>query len=128
LKASVKCPTAATSAKQINYSFKITLLAALIVLNMGTEMVYILEQRLKAQNIPADKSKKVCDGNRHTLRTKAHHISQVLNDVVKTMYSEKFLTELFKPQEVELGELRRCIRQANRGAAGVHESSHPSSV
>jgi hypothetical protein len=53
-----------------------------IVLNMGAEMIYILEQRLHAQKVPHDK------------RTK------VLVDVVKTMYSRRFVTELFKPQKV----------------------------
>lgn len=53
-----------------------------IVLNMGGEMIYILNQRLQAQNIPADKGKKV------------------LADVIRTMYTAVFLDELFKPQEV----------------------------
>ena len=36
-----------------------TLLAMpMLVINMGGEMVYILEQRLRAQNIPKDKSSK----------------------------------------------------------------------
>lgn len=30
----------------------------MLVINMGGEMVYILEQRLRAQNIPTDKSRK----------------------------------------------------------------------
>ena len=30
----------------------------MLVINMGGEMVYILEQRLRAQNIPGDKSRK----------------------------------------------------------------------
>lgn len=53
-----------------------------IVLNMGGEMIYILNQRLQAQSIPADKGKKV------------------LADVIRTMYTAVFLDELFKPQEV----------------------------
>lgn len=35
----------------------------LLVVNLGCEMVYILEQRLKAQNIPADKACKVKNAN-----------------------------------------------------------------
>ena len=54
----------------------------IIVINMGGEMIYILQQRLQAQNVPADKAKKV------------------LLDVVKAMYSPLFLSELFKPQEM----------------------------
>ena len=34
----------------------------LLVINMGGEMIYILEQRLRAQSIPAEKSEKVCAG------------------------------------------------------------------
>ena len=30
----------------------------LLIINMGGEMVYILEQRLQAQNVPIDKSKR----------------------------------------------------------------------
>ena len=44
-------------------------------------MVYILEQRLHAQNIPDKKS------------------VRVLRDVVKTMYNPKFIRELFVPQK-----------------------------
>ena len=52
----------------------------LIVVNLGAEMVYILDQRLKAQCIADDK---------------AH---MVLNDVVRTWFDNKFIEELFKPQ------------------------------
>ena len=44
-------------------------------------MIFILEHRLRAQDIPKERS------------------SKVLQDVVKTMYSNKFLDELFRPQE-----------------------------
>ena len=52
----------------------------LLVINMGGEMIYILEQRLRAQSIPAEKSEKV------------------LVDVVRTMYSKNFISELFNPK------------------------------
>lgn len=65
--------------------------AALIVLNMGAEMIYILEQRLRAQSIAVDKAKKV------------------LTDVVRTMFSEVFLRELFKPQEVYTNRATRAV-------------------
>lgn len=45
-------------------------------------MIYILNQRLQAQNVPLEKSRKV------------------LGDVVRTMYTPMFLEELFKPQEM----------------------------
>jgi hypothetical protein len=54
----------------------------IIVLNMGGEMIYILNQRLQAQNVPIEKSRKV------------------LGDVIRTMYTPMFLDELFKPQEI----------------------------
>jgi hypothetical protein len=53
-----------------------------VIINLGGEMVYILEQRLRAQNIPPDKSVKV------------------LHDVVRTMFSSKFVMEVFKPAAI----------------------------
>lgn len=52
----------------------------MIVLNLGGEMLYILNQRLQAQNIAEEKARKV------------------LQDVVKAMFSPSFIEELFKPQ------------------------------
>ena len=54
----------------------------LIVLNMGGEMTYILNQRLQAQSVQDEKAKKV------------------LQDVVRAMYSPIFIDELFKPQSM----------------------------
>lgn len=54
----------------------------MLIINMGGEMIYILEQRLQAQSIPVEKSRKV------------------LTDVIKTMYSPKFIEELFRPQDM----------------------------
>ena len=53
----------------------------LIVLNLGGEMMYILKQRLEAQNVPEDRGRKV------------------LEDVLKTMFSPSLIGELFRPQE-----------------------------
>jgi hypothetical protein len=54
-----------------------------VVLNLGCEMVYILEQRLKAQGIQQDKTAKV------------------LQDIVRTMFDRSFLSEkLFVPQDM----------------------------
>ena len=58
------------------------LVMPLIVVNLGAEMVYILDQRLKAQCIAEDKSR------------------MVLNDVVRTWFDNKFIDELFKPQQL----------------------------
>jgi hypothetical protein len=54
----------------------------IIVINMGGEMIYILHQRLQAQNVADEKARKV------------------LEDVIRTMYTPMFIEELFKPQEV----------------------------
>ena len=54
----------------------------LVVINLGTEMVYILEQRLRAQAIPGDKSTKV------------------LHDVARTMFNANFMQQVFVPQEL----------------------------
>ncbi len=54
----------------------------LLVVNMGCEMVYILEQRLKAQNIAPDKACKV------------------LNDVIRTMFDAEYVDKLFAPQDM----------------------------
>ncbi|GLH14809.1 Protein OSCP1 [Gryllus bimaculatus] len=54
----------------------------LLFLNLGGEMLYILDQRLTAQRIAKDKSIKV------------------MNDIVGIMFNDRFLKELFKPQEV----------------------------
>eukprot|EP01006_Ploeotia_vitrea_P005535 TRINITY_DN11794_c0_g1_i1.p1 TRINITY_DN11794_c0_g1~~TRINITY_DN11794_c0_g1_i1.p1 ORF type:complete len:377 (-),score=50.37 TRINITY_DN11794_c0_g1_i1:141-1271(-) len=51
-----------------------------LVINFGGEMIYILEQRLHAQNIASTKSGKV------------------LQDVARAMFNPKFITELMKPQ------------------------------
>ncbi|KAJ0066596.1 hypothetical protein NL108_015481 [Boleophthalmus pectinirostris] len=63
----------------------------LLFINLGGEMLYILDQRLRAQNIPADKAKKV------------------MNDIISTMFNKKFLEELFKPQELYSKKALRTV-------------------
>ncbi|XP_014279076.1 protein OSCP1 [Halyomorpha halys] len=53
-----------------------------LFLNLGGEMIYILDQRLRAQNIAIEKSRKVLD------------------DLVRIMFNPRFMEELFKPQEI----------------------------
>ena len=53
-----------------------------VILNMGGEMIYILDQRLKAQNVEPAKAIKV------------------LNDVTNSLFSEDFVIKLFEPQNV----------------------------
>jgi len=79
----------------------------ILIVNMGGEMVYILEQRLQAQNIPENKGQKV------------------LNDVVRTMYYPRFIEELFKPQEMYSIQSTRQIfdRLAHSSIMRLNESS-----
>lgn len=78
-----------------------------LIVNMGGEMVYILEQRLQAQKIPELKGQKV------------------LSDVVRTMYYPRFVEELFKPQEVYSIQSTRQIfdRLAHSSIMRLNESS-----
>ena len=56
------------------------LMQPFLIINLGGEMVYIIDQRLRAQN--SDKSLKV------------------LEDIISTMLDDKFMNELFKPQQM----------------------------
>ncbi|GFR51599.1 hypothetical protein Agub_g14023, partial [Astrephomene gubernaculifera] len=79
----------------------------LLVVNLGCEMVYILEQRLKAQNIPADKSCKV------------------LNDVIRTMFDAEYVDKLFAPQDMySVSKTRKIFdRLAHSSIMRLSESS-----
>eukprot|EP01027_Heterolobosea_sp_BB2_P013849 GEZU01019930.1.p1 GENE.GEZU01019930.1~~GEZU01019930.1.p1 ORF type:complete len:407 (+),score=81.48 GEZU01019930.1:82-1221(+) len=78
-----------------------------LIVNLGGEMLYILEQRLQAQNIPAEKSTKV------------------LQDVTRAMFHEKFVNELFKPQALYSSASTREIfdRLAHSSIMRLSESS-----
>lgn len=54
-------------------------------------MLYILDQRLRAQSIPGDKARKV------------------MNDIITTMFNKKFMEELFKPQELYSKKALRTV-------------------
>jgi len=70
-------------------------------------MLYILEQRLRAQHIPPEKSVKV------------------LHDVVRTMFSAKFITEVLKPAQIYSNASTRQIfeRLAHSSIMRLSESS-----
>jgi hypothetical protein len=53
-----------------------------LIINMGGEMIYILNQRLLAQKIPVDKADKV------------------RSDVIRHLFSEEFIRELLVPQQL----------------------------
>ncbi|XP_051574786.1 protein OSCP1-like isoform X3 [Myxocyprinus asiaticus] len=76
----------------------------LLFINLGGEMLYILDQRLRAQNIPADKAKKapVADWLEEDRK-------RVMNDIITTMFNKKFLEELFKPQELYSKKALRTV-------------------
>ncbi|KAJ8611548.1 hypothetical protein CTAYLR_007712 [Chrysophaeum taylorii] len=63
----------------------------LLIVNLGGEMVYILEQRLEAQKVCAAKAERV------------------LCDVVRTMLSRRLVQEMFKAQEMYSDEAIRQI-------------------
>jgi len=79
----------------------------ILIINMGGEMVYILQQRLEAQKIPEPKGQKV------------------LSDVIRTMYYPRFVEELFKPQEMYTIQSTRQIfdRLAHSSIMRLNESS-----
>lgn len=54
-------------------------------------MLYILDQRLRAQSIPEEKSKKV------------------LHDIISSMFNKRFMDELFKPQDAYSKKAMRTV-------------------
>ena len=90
----------------------------LLIANLGGEMIYILEQRLQAQNIALDKSKR---GSSIVLVSLFQYYyfnlficpalpaASVLQDVMNAMFSAKFVEELFKPQEVRASVLFKTL-------------------
>uniref|UniRef100_A0A2L2YGU6 Protein OSCP1 n=2 Tax=Parasteatoda tepidariorum TaxID=114398 RepID=A0A2L2YGU6_PARTP len=54
----------------------------IIFLNLSGEMLYVIQQRLEAQNVSEDKSNKV------------------IEDILTTMLNDQFIEELFKPQNM----------------------------
>jgi hypothetical protein len=79
----------------------------MLIVNLGGEMVYILEQRLSAQNVPLDKSKRV------------------LQDVIRAMYNPMFIAELFRPQDMYTMASTRHLfdRLAHSSIMRLNESS-----
>ncbi|KAM7099007.1 protein OSCP1 isoform 3-T3 [Molossus nigricans] len=73
----------------------------LLFLNLGGEMLYILDQRLRAQNIPGDKA-------RRDEWTEVDR-KRVLHDIILTMFNKNFIEELFKPQELYTKKALRTI-------------------
>lgn len=78
-----------------------------LVVNYGAEMIFILDQRLQAQNISAEKS------------------SKVLHDVIKAMFSPTFVDELLRPQALYTPALTKEIfdRLAHSSIMRLSENS-----
>ena len=78
-----------------------------LIINLGGEMIYILDQRLRSQNVAPDRSQKV------------------LQDIVKTMFSKKFMSEVFRPQAMySLDETRQIfIKLAHSSIMRLNETS-----
>ncbi|XP_053189876.1 protein OSCP1a [Scomber japonicus] len=64
----------------------------LVFINLGGEMLFILDQRLRAQNTSEDNSEKGVWSENDRKR--------VMNDIVGTMFSKPFMDELLKPQQL----------------------------
>ena len=63
----------------------------ILFLNLGGEMLYILDQRLRAQCIPQEKAQKV------------------LHDIISSMFNKRFMDELFKPQDAYSKKAMRTV-------------------
>ena len=73
----------------------------IIFFNMGGEMVYILDQRLSAQEIVDQKAAKGMGfARRRMMEVIFLKFFSVVNDIVGSMFNSKFVEELFRPQEL----------------------------
>ena len=90
----------------------------LLYLNLGGEMMYILEQRLVAQNLGDKSSKGTLLRNRHfngclyilSYAPYIYFLFSVLNDISRTMFNQKFIMELFlKHQPIHSKKVLRSM-------------------
>ncbi|XP_051991414.1 protein OSCP1-like [Xyrauchen texanus] len=73
----------------------------LLIINLGGEMLYILDQRLRAQDESDDKT--------HRGNWTEDDRKRVLNDIVGTMFSKVFLEELLQPQDLYTHRALRTV-------------------
>ncbi|KAM6958800.1 protein OSCP1a, partial [Aplochiton taeniatus] len=64
----------------------------LVFINLGGEMLYILDQRLQTQN--------TSEGNSQKGVWSENDRKRVMNDIIGTMFNKAFMEELLKPQEL----------------------------
>ncbi|KAL3272496.1 hypothetical protein HHI36_013973 [Cryptolaemus montrouzieri] len=70
-----------------------------LVLNLGSEMVYVVAQRLQAQNIPREKTELVMD------------------EIISTLVSRELITDIMKPQATY------CHKTMKEMISGITQSS-----
>ncbi|KAK7139477.1 hypothetical protein R3I93_016572 [Phoxinus phoxinus] len=73
----------------------------LLIINLGGEMIYILDQRLRAQDENDDKAQR--GGWTEDDR------KRVMNDIVGTMFNKAFLEELLRPQDLYTHRALRTV-------------------
>ncbi|XP_068189538.1 protein OSCP1a isoform X2 [Antennarius striatus] len=73
----------------------------LVFINLGGEMVYILDQRLKAHNTSEDNSEKGVWSENDRKR--------VMTDIIGTMFSKTFMDELLKPQQLYSHRMMKTV-------------------
>ena len=90
----------------------------ILYLNLGGEMMYIIDQRLIAQKVPSDKSSKgnTCHCGKFWLDRWSlwYHSTfscfAVMNDIAGTMFNKKFLLEIFlKNQPIQSLSMLRAM-------------------
>ena len=80
----------------------------LLYLNLGGEMMYVLDQRLVAQKIPGSKASKGSLKIKNLLRTEIMFLTSVLDDIASTMFNRKFIEEIFLKHQAL--QSRRVLR------------------
>ncbi|XP_051728194.1 protein OSCP1a [Ctenopharyngodon idella] len=73
----------------------------LLIINLGGEMIYILDQRLRAQDENDDKTQRGVWTEDDRKR--------VMNDIVGTMFNKAFLEELLRPQDLYSHQALRTV-------------------
>ncbi|XP_042566656.1 protein OSCP1a [Clupea harengus] len=73
----------------------------LLVLNLGGEMLYVLDQRLQVPNIPEDKAQKGVWSEDDRKR--------VMSDIISALFNKPFMEELLKPQDIYSHKAMRTL-------------------
>ncbi|KAG1948306.1 protein OSCP1a [Pimephales promelas] len=89
----------------------------LLIIGLGGEMIYILDQRLRAQDENDDKTQRG--------RWTEDERKRVMNDIVSTMFNKAFLEELLRPQDLYSHRALRTVltRIAHTSIMRLHPAS-----